>query len=214
MVSELRAAKVAHMFVILGVLAGVAVAIGPLSFLKAAVDGVAVSLVSATASAVSQLLRSAPFLDDHEHLVEVFAVALAVAVPGAVALGLILVARAAATMRRAVTAAALLAACASFAVLPAAQAVLLLVFVLLAGGLAVLVEGAVVAAPLAALATVLTVRFVVLIWTGSSSEVVQGSMRLAELSGTGSASAAWQAALTVVALAPFAAAARAVMSTK
>lgn len=205
------AAKGSVMFVMIGVLVGLAVAFGPLSFLQSLFDRVAEGLVTGTAELFTALLAAVPYTADHPDMVEVISVAVAVTVPGAVALGVIMIARGAATMRRAVTAVALVAALASFAVLPAATALTLVAFVAVAGVLAVFVEGAVIGAPLAALATLLSVRFVTLLWRGEASEVFAAAETLAELSGTPSALGAWRVALTVVAAAPFVAAARVVL---
>lgn len=186
-------------FVILGIAAGLAVSLGPLSDLAGPVDGIAAGLVTAASRVVEGLLARVG--DGGQHtLATVVAVVVGSLMPGLTAWGLVMLARASMGARRAASAAIVVAALLSFLVLPWGAAAGLVVLALVVCALANLVGGTVVTLPLVGIATVISVRYVVLLWRGEASSIGRGAARLAEVSAVHDVGI-WQGALSFVAVA-------------
>lgn len=189
-------------FVLLGVAAGAAIALGPLAWLHAPVDWAIATLVSFGESAAARLLAAAP-LGGHGTLAEALAVGIGAVLPGAAAIVLILAARAATGLRRGVAVVVGLAGLGAFVVLPFWQAAVFALACATLAAFASLVTGIGVVVPLTATATVLAARNVAALLDGGDTRVNDGAARLATLTGTGDPQL-WALVLTVAALAPFA----------
>lgn len=193
------------LFIVLGVVVGVAVALGPLAFLSAPVDRFVNALVADVEHVLRSGLHGTPYLAHEPRLVTVLSVLIGVLAPGIAALGLAGLARVSVSGRRALSAIALVAGLAGLFVFPAKDSVPVLIGALVVGALASFLTGALVTAPLAGLATIIEVRYGVELWHGKSSAVAAGAHRLAHL--VGGQAPLWSLALTVVALAPLVSAA-------
>lgn len=193
------------LFVIIGIALGLAVALGPLAFLYAPFDALSNFLVGATGDLVAGLLGKLAGVEHTEGVVVALSAVLGAATPGAVALGLVLTSRATKKVRQGVAALAVAIALGGFFFLPAADALILLVLACIFGILAGIFEGVVLTVPLLALATVLGVRYGVVLWTGEASEVAAGAAALAGLtSESGDMLVVWKLVLSFVGLTPFA----------
>lgn len=188
-------------FVLLGIVVGLLVALGPLDFVQTPFDAVANFLVGTTKDILAALFVKVPSggVYDTGLILTVLFGALA---PGLVALVLVTVSKAAKRMRQSLCLIALLGAFGSFFVLPAGKAFVLLVLVAFLGIVVSLLQGAALSFPLMLLATILGIRYGVLIWDGSASEVSEGALFLSSTFGGTSSLAMWKMTLTGLGLAP------------
>lgn len=192
------------LYVIVGLVVGLAIALGPLGFLQSPFDSLAGFFVGATADLLAATLGELGELSNTTQLVTVLSVVLSTVIPGVVALGLVLLSRAAKKVRQNVSVIVVALALVSFMFVPWEVSLGLTVVALVFGVASSLASGVLVVLPLVALATILGVRYGVLLWNGESPEVAQGAQTLAALIGDPDGTIPWKLALTVVGLAPFA----------
>lgn len=189
------------LFVVLGVAVGLGITVGPITFLRAPAERLVNALVEGLQRLLHSALQGAPYLAREPKLVTVISVLVGVLAPGIAGLGLVFLMRATVTARRALSAIALLGGIVGLFLLPAADSAPLLIAAIAVGAVASLLTGALLTAPLAALATVLEMRFGLDLWKGHSGPVAAGASTLAQLTHTGH-TPLWALALTVCGLAP------------
>lgn len=187
---------------LLGILLGVAVSAGPLAIYRSDAHLLSERMIQAADSVSQGIIRRLPYASDNPKLVTVLSVALAVATPGMVALILVVAANAATGIRRASSGVLVLAALASFLVLPAVSASILLAFAI--GVSVFLIAPGVLLAKVAlwGVATVIAFDHVHALWSGTAPSIVQGAETLRVLTGF-STSDFWHFALMAVGISPF-----------
>lgn len=191
------------MFVaLIGILIGAALAMGPLAVYRSDVSLLSERMIAASDAIVQGLISKLPYASENPKLVTTLAVAVAVATPGAVALLLAVSASAATGIRRASSGLLVVLALASFLVLPAASAAVLLAFAVIVS--AFLIAPAVFVAKIAlwTLATVIAFDHVHALWSGTAPSIVEGTATLAALTGF-STQEFWQFSLMIVGISPF-----------
>lgn len=201
------------LFVALGLGVGLALALAarPLPLLISPIDAISSWLVALGHRLVTSAVRVVG-LQPTDTATRVLAAVVAVMVPGLVCLALVWAAKAALGARRAVAVLLFAAALASFAVVPAAQAVLLCLLAVIVSAALALATGALLVAPVVAVATVLAARTVAVLLTGRAADVLGGAQALTAVSGIDPA--LWRVALTLVALVPIAGALRVLLRTR
>lgn len=204
---DAQAPTVAVMFAaVLGILLGVAVVGGPLLWLDAPTAALADSMVLAVADGGAAALSQLPNAAEHPQVVALFATVIALSTPGVVALGLAVAARAVRSGRQMLSGLFLIAATASFLVLPAPQAALLLTAAAVCTAALLAPASWLTQVALWTLASVLAGHHAVLLLTGSAPAVDEAVASFTALSGLNSPEF-WRLTTVVVGLAPFAAAA-------
>jgi hypothetical protein len=189
-------------FVILGIILGLLVSLGPLSALAAPVDWVTNWLVGVGGDMVTNAVARLGHVPQTSKLALTLSAVLGAMTPGLIALTMVVAARGAKAFRRGAAAVAVLIALVSFLLVPVPQAVLLLVLALIVGVLPSVFNGMFITVPMLTIATVLAVRYGVLLWHGESNEVTAGALKLTSISSVEMLNL-WRLALTVAGLAPF-----------
>ena len=190
---------------ILGILLGVAVCAGPLIAYNAEITGFVDRIAVAAADVATRLIDKIPGAADNPKVVTLFATLIAVCAPGLLAIALTWSAQAVISARRFIGAMIMLAAIASFFVLPAPQALGLVVGALVINVMLLIPVAALSRIVLWCLATVLAFGHVRGLWTGTDPVIGEGVAALSSLSDMNTPEL-WKFALISVALAPFVAA--------
>jgi hypothetical protein len=194
-------------YLVLGVAAGLGIALGPLSFLQRPADAVSGALVAAARHLLDALTHALPAVAAHSVGVRSAALVLSLFAPGLVCFALVRAARAATHVRRIGAGAAVVAAIAGFALLPAGQAWLVCLVCVLVAALMATVGGLLLTVPLTALATSLGVSLVQqTLHRTAGNPSAQAAMQLAHL--IGGDPTLWALVLSVAAMAPVLYAAR------
>jgi hypothetical protein len=194
--------------VAVGLAVGLAVAFGPLSWLRSVGDGVSSGLVGTVDAVVLRLLAAIPGAGDHPAAVDAFAATLAVAAPGVAAMLMAwgAVALLSAGRRRGVATVFALVGVAGFFALPFTSALLLALFCAAAAALAVSPVRLPTAAGAVALATLLAVQTGQLVVSGEFAAGDTAQLAYVAVSGL-AAPEFWAVVVAALAAVPFAAAA-------
>lgn len=195
-------------FVALGILAGLAVTVGPWPQLAAPFDHVLDWLAGTAAEGLRSLysLVAEPASErGYSGLVAALIAILSVVTPGVIALILALLVDASKMVRNVAATALLVLAGSTVLYLPLWQALLAMTVAFTLVPLLALSTGALIRLPLAALTTVLAVRMVPVLYRGQLPALDDAATTLANAAGV--ESPLWRIALIVVGLTPFAAAA-------
>ena len=193
----------------LGVAVGIAVAAGHLSYLAGAGRSLAETSERLVRSGADRLVRDATKAGAPKRVVLGFSAAIAAALPGITALLLVIAAKASLRVRAIIAILVAALGAASFAYQPHGKAIGVLLLALLVAGLAVTLTGPLVAAPLAAVAALIGAEFLPGLLS-SHRHVVQLSVNDLHVAiyGHPGTPAGLQVVLLIVALVPFAFAAR------
>ena len=148
-----------RVWLIIGVLAGIAIAIGHLDYLAGAARTLADTVERLVGSGASWLIQRLAATGASHRLVLGFAAAVAVLIPGLTALLLIAAARGSLRLRAVIGLLVLALGAASYLYRPGGQATGALILVLVVATLAVVFTGPLVVAPLAALAGLIAGEF-------------------------------------------------------
>lgn len=192
-------------FLFVGVAVGLAVVLGPLGVLSGPINSFAGSLIAAVSRWAVPLLAKLPYMSHQGKLSHELAVMISVLAPGVVVLGLSMVARLATALRRSVAGMLVVLAVVALFTLPSNYAVPVAIGAVVLAALIGVLTGALVAAPLMTVATVVGAKYAAAIWGGRWGPVRSGALELAKLSGTGQPQL-WQLALVIVGLCPIVAA--------
>jgi hypothetical protein len=187
-------------FVIIGVIIGALAALGHIPGLGHVLGALSSAVVNDGLGVTTKI--SSHIAGHDPRLGLVIGVVLGVALPGMACMVLILAARAASSVRRGVGALILLIGLLGFFILPFAQALLVLILSLVVAALLTWVTGAVVVAPLSAIAAVLAVSYGRILLHGTNTTIAKGIVALGVLSHVNSP-ILWKVALLVVAWAGF-----------
>ena len=187
---------------LLGILCGVAVSTGPLAVFKARASVVSEDIVASSARAAQNLLTKLPYGAENPKVVTLLSVILAVCAPGFVAVVLTAAAGAARGVKRVASGFLIFGALASFLVLPAWNAVILLVLAVGASALIIAPGVFVARVVLWSVATLIAFDHVAQLWHGTDAEIQKGVATLDSLSGF-STPDFWKFALIIVGVAPF-----------
>ena len=164
--------------IVLGIVVGLLIALGPWSILAEPVNHLNDTLVQGGYSCLDWLLGfGGPELAAHP-ISNVLQIVFSIAMPGVVAVVLVATAKAAAKIRRMVSAILLILAFSSFIYMSAGDAITLSIIALLLACLLSLGQGLVITLPLVALATVMAVSYGTLIWTGNTPAIGRGALEL------------------------------------
>jgi hypothetical protein len=192
------------LFIVLGLLAGVAVTAGPLAFLQRPVAAVTDALMRYGSSAAERVLVELAAVPQSAPVIALISPLLGILLPGCITLLLVTAIRASGAIRRFLSALTVIVAAASFFVLPFSDAVLILVVALALSALAGFLTGAAVQLPLTVIATCLAVSTSSALLDDSDGRLTEAVTQFSAAMGTGDPSM-WRFALLVTALFPFAA---------
>ncbi|MHB8451727.1 MAG: hypothetical protein ACYDAQ_14975 [Mycobacteriales bacterium] len=184
--------------ILLGVLLGGVLAFAGVATVPAdRLDNAATRVVAKSGERVLSALPSAVA---HNRALAALIILLAVAVPGLLAWLLASLARGAKRLRSLMLPLAVVIGAASFAVLPAREAGVLLAGLVILAGIARLATGWLLTLPLAAAATALGLRQLFRVVAGSDPQLTAAARQLGQLAGT--PHELWRVVATVIALLP------------
>lgn len=187
---------------VLGIVAGLLIALGPWSILAEPVNHLNDTLVKGGYSFLDWTLGlGGPELAAHP-ISDVLQIFFSTAMPGVVAVALVVAARAAAKVRRMVSSILLIVAFSSFIYMSVGDALTLSILALILAALLSLGQGLVITLPLIAFATVMAVTYGTLLWTGNAPAVGRGALELTAFTD-GNGLQLWRATLMFVGVAPF-----------
>lgn len=203
LVQSVRAPTVVTMFVaLLGIIIGLAVAAGPLALYRSDVSLLSERMITAADKLAQGFIQKLPYASENPKVVTVLSVALAVATPGAVALFLVVAARAATGVRRAASGALVVGAALSFFVLPGTSALVLVLFALTVSAFLISPTVFIAKVVLWGFATIIAVDHIHSLWQGTAPTIQNGTQTLVELTGFSTAEF-WKFALIIVGVSPF-----------
>jgi hypothetical protein len=197
------------MWLLLGVAAGIALGVGKLPYFAGAAGSLSDTALRVVGTAGLTLLHSAARHGAPRRVVEGFAALVAVLVPGATALLLVLAARSTLRLRSLLGLVLVALGAAAFFYLPAGSAAGVGLLALAAAGIAVAATGPLVAAPLAGLAALVGTAYLPQLVTGGTALTRVPVGRLHEAIFSTAGAPTWlRAVVLVVAALPFAWAAK------
>jgi hypothetical protein len=158
-----------RLWLVVGVLVGIAIAAGRVPYLAGAARSLAGSAEHLVLSGADRLIRSATRHGAPKRAVQGVAGVLTVLVPGVTALLLVVAARATVRIRRLVAVLIVVVGAVSYAYQPHGQATGVLVLALILAGIAVVLSGPLVVAPLAAGAGLIAASFIPTLFSHRSS---------------------------------------------
>lgn len=208
MIEDLDSARTVNLMVgigfaaVLGITFGVLVVFGPLSFLAAPIDALNEAFVKWGYEGLNFLLGLGGAEVTEHPASLVVQVLFSTAMPGVIACLLVAAGKGAKTLRRAVSSLLLIAAFTSFIYLPAGEAVALSICAVIVTVILSIAQGLFLTVPLISLATVLGLRYAVLLWEGTLPAIGRGAIQLATFT-EGGGLLIWKVALIVAGLIPF-----------
>jgi hypothetical protein len=200
-------------WLILGAVVGVILALGHVAYLAGAARSLADAIERVVGSGGHRLITSAAHHGASQRVVEGATSLVAVLLPGVTALLLVLAAKGTLRLRAVVALLIVAFGAAAFAYQPRGHATGVLVLVLIVAGLAVVLTGPLVAAPLCALAGLIAGQFLPRVVTNHG--IAAGPVNQAHLAifGTPGTPLALRVGLLVVACVPFVFAARSLLTS-
>lgn len=193
------------LFVVAGLVLGLAIAVGPLDFLLPYVGSVNVAVVEYGTKLTERVLREIGTIDEASTVVPLYAPIIGVALPGLVAIAMAYTLRASDKAKRFVTALCVLGAGLGFFVLDIVQAAIVFVVVIILSAVTNLLVGAAVRLPLALAGTVLAVTYGAQLLGGSDAALMQAAVMYHDAAGVGDIDL-WRLLLTFTGIMPFGAA--------
>lgn len=187
---------------LIGIVVAVGVTLGSLKLPTGPLTRVTDAMVTAADSASVGLFERVPYISDSPKMVDVLGAVVSLMVPGVIAMALVWAAGAVTQARRVLSGVVMLAALASFLVLPAGQATLLMTAAGIVTATLIVPAGLFASAALWAMATMIALGNAASIYKATSPRVTEATDTFVTASGLGSAPF-WQLAAIVVGLAPF-----------
>jgi hypothetical protein len=189
--------------IVLGAIVAFLLLVGPLSWLRPQVSAVADALVGAADRGIAEALTLVPGVDSHPSVVATVSTIAAVTAPGLVALALAYCAgHAVPAGRRLLVAVLVLAAAGSFFVVPVGSAVALVGLAVITSVMLLSPAGLITSAAMWALAAVIAVSHLSLVWAGTAPTLASATESFGQLSGL-DAPELWRATVLVLAVSPF-----------
>ena len=193
------------LFIVVGIVLGLGIALGPVSVLSSPVASVSASIVEYGSQLAAKVLELASALPHTETLILLATPLAGVAVPGFMALSLAFVVKGSDALRRAFAVLVLIAAAFSFVVLSPGKAFSILVLAGAFAALSSLVSGVIVKLPLATLISAMAATIGLQMFHGTNPAIAKTVASFVEFAPATSPEV-WQLLLSVTGVAPFVAA--------